>query len=106
MTKSDETPFDGLPYGERKRRYEEKKRRAEEIYESKIRHLITPEDEDKYVVVDALTGDYEIDANSATAGRKLRNRQPEAVIHTIHRHKTYVGRWVTPRIRRVDQATG
>ena len=70
--------------------YEEQKRRGEEIYNAEIRHLVGPEDEDKYVMVDVLTGDYEIHENSATAGRKLHERRPDAVIHTMHRHKTDV----------------
>ena len=97
MTMRNEVPFGELPYEEQERRYEEKKRRAEEIYESRIRHLIGPEDEDKYVVIDSLTGDYEIHENSATAGRKLRVRRADAVIHTMRRHKTYVGYWHFPR---------
>ena len=72
--------------------YEEQKRRGEEIYEAQIRHLVGPEDEDKYVMVDVLTGDYEIHANPAIAGSKLRERRPDAVIHGIRRHVTYVGR--------------
>ena len=92
MTTRDEVPFDELPHEDQQRRYEEKKRRAEEIYESKIRHLIGPEDEDKYVKIDVISGDYEIHNNQATAGRKLRTRRPDAVIHTMNRHKTYVVR--------------
>ena len=70
--------------------YEEKKRLGEAIYNDQIRHLIGPDDEDKHVKIDVLTGDYEIHENSATAGRKLRTRRPDAVIHTMHRHKTHV----------------
>ena len=70
--------------------YEEQKRRGEAIYDAKIRRLIGPEDEDKHVKIDVLTGDYEIHENSATAGRKLRERRPDAVIHGMRRHKTRV----------------
>ena len=34
---------------------------------------------------------------SAIAGRILRERRPDAVIHTIHRRRTYVGRLRSPR---------
>ena len=61
MTKRDELPEEG-----KKLRYQEKKRLAEEIYETRIRHLIGPEDEDKYVKIDVTTGDYEIHENSAS----------------------------------------
>ena len=70
--------------------YEEQKRRGEAIYNAQIRHLIGPEDEGKYVVVDVLTGDYEIHENSGTAGFRLHERRPDAVIHTMRRHKTDV----------------
>ena len=77
--------------------YEEQKKRGEAIYDAKIRHLISEADEDKCVNIDVLSGDYEINENSATAGRILRERRPDAVIHTIHRHRTYVGRLRSPR---------
>jgi hypothetical protein len=94
------TACDKIPDKQQKLRYDEKKRLAEEIYEARIRHLIAPEDEDKYVKIDVLTGEYEIHENSATAGRKLRTRCPNAVIHTMHRHKTHVIRLRGP-IRQV-----
>ena len=99
-----ETPFSELPYEEQKRLYEEQKRRGEAIYEAKIRHLIGPEDVDKWVSIDTLTGDYEIHENSATAGRRLRKRRPDAVIHTMRRHKTYVGHWHSARLFRKEKA--
>ena len=68
MTTDDKIQYDALSEEEKMRWYEEKKRKAEEIYEAEIRHLIGPEDEDKYVKIDVLTGDYEIHENSATAG--------------------------------------
>ena len=78
--------------------YEEQKRRGEEIYAAQIRHLVGPEDEGKYVMVDVLTGDYEIHENPAIAGIKLRERRPDAVIHGIRRHVTYVGRMPSMRL--------
>ena len=77
--------------------YEEQKRRGQAIYDAQIRQLIAPEDEGKYVLVDVLTGDYEIDERSVEARVRLRKRRPEAVIHTMRRHKTYVGRAISPR---------
>lgn len=86
--------------------YEEQKRRGEAIYGSQIRHRIAPEDEGKFVLVDVLTGDYEIAERSVEARVKLRQRRPEAVIHTMRRHKTYVGRIRSPRrIVRKSQET-
>ena len=77
--------------------YEEQKRRGQAIYDAQIRHLIDPEDAGKFVLVDVLTGDYEIADRSVEARVKLRQRRPEAVIHTMRRHKTYVGRILSPR---------
>lgn len=77
--------------------YEEQKKRGEEIYNAQIRHLISDDEADKYVNIDVISGDYEMHENSATAGRILRERRPDAVIHTIHRHKSYIGRLRTPR---------
>lgn len=78
------------------KRYEEVKRQAHEIYEAQIRPRLAPGDEDRYVKIDVLSGDYEIGDNSATTRRKLKERRPDAVIHTMHRHQSYVGRLRTP----------
>ena len=86
--------------------YEEQKRLGQEIYDVRIRHLIAPEDESKFVLVDVLTGDYEIADRSVEARVKLRQRRPEAVIHTMRRHKTYAVRLRSPRrIVRKGKAT-
>ena len=77
--------------------YEEQKRRGEAIYEAKIRPLISPDDERKFVLVDVTSGDYEIAERSAEARVKLRKRRPGAVIHTMRRHKTYVVYLRSPR---------
>lgn len=77
--------------------YEEQKKRGEEIYNAQIRHLISEADAAKWVMVDVLSGDYEINENSATAGRILRERRPDAVIHGMRNHETYVGRLRSPR---------
>ncbi len=77
--------------------YEEQKRRGEAIYEDKIRPQIGPEDDLKFVLVDVISGDYEIAERSAEARVKLRKRQPAAVIHTMRRHETYVVRLRSPR---------
>ncbi len=89
-----------MPYGEQKRR-------GEDIYDAQIRHRIAPEDEGKFVLVDVLTGDYEIADRSVEARINLRKRRPEAVIHTMRRHETYVVRLRSPRrIVRKDGVTG
>ena len=77
--------------------YEEQRRRGEEIYNAQIRHLISDADIGKFVMVDVLSGDYEIDESSTKAGLTLRERRPDAVIHGIRNHETYVGRLRSPR---------
>ncbi len=84
------TTHDKIPYAEQKRR-------GQAIYDAQIRHLISPDDADKFVKIDILTGDYEIHENPATAGRKLRERRSDAVIHTIHRGQSDVVRLRSPR---------
>ena len=76
---------------------EERERRALEIYDAQIRHLIGPEDEAKFVKIDVLTGDYEISDNPAIAGRILRTRRPGSVIHTIQGHQTRIIKLRSPR---------
>lgn len=57
--------------------------RGEAIYREKIRHLVEPQEHGKFVVIDIETGDYELDANDATATLRLQQRQSEAVIYGL-----------------------
>ncbi|MDE2785884.1 MAG: hypothetical protein OXL37_04405 [Chloroflexota bacterium] len=85
--------------------YAEQERRAHVIYEAKIRPKMTPSDEDKYVLIDILTGDYEIGENEAVLTRLLRERRPEAVMHCIHRHQSRFGRVRSPhRLRKTEES--
>ena len=77
--------------------FEERERRAQAIYDSSIRHLIGPDDTRKFVKIDVLSGDYEIGENSATAGRKLRERRPGSVITTFQNHCPRVIKIRSPR---------
>ena len=84
--------------------YEEQQRRAHVIYNARIRPKMTPSDEDKYVLIDILTGDYEIGENEAVLTRLLRERRPEAVMHCIHRHQSRSGRVRSPRrLRKTEE---
>ena len=85
--------------------YAEQERRAHVIYETRIRPKMTPSDEDKYVLIDILTGDYEIGENEAVLTRLLRERRPEAVMHCIHRHQSRFGRVRSPRrLRKTEES--
>ena len=83
----------------------EKQRRAQKIYDVKIRPLLAPADEDKYVMIDILTGDYEIGENRAVLIQTLRERRPDAVIalHPSHINPT-ARRIRSPRaVRKTDR---
>lgn len=77
--------------------YAEQKRRGEAIYDAQIRHRIAPVDSDKFVLIDVLSGDYEIDGRSAPARIRLRARRPNAVIHTMQNHHSRVIKLRNPR---------
>ena len=67
--------------------YEEQARRGQEIYDSQIRGLLAADDVDKFVMIDVLTGDYEMGLNRAETALRLLERRSGAVIHAIRRHR-------------------
>ena len=77
--------------------YEEQKRRGEAIYDAQIRHRLAPADSAKSVLIDVISGDYEVDDRAARAIIRLRERRPDAVMHEMRNHRTYVGRLRSPR---------
>ena len=77
--------------------YAEQQQRAHVIYDARIRPALTPADAHKYVMIDILTGDYEIGENEAALTRLLRERRPDAVMHCIHHHQSRSGRVRGPR---------
>ena len=78
--------------------YEEVKRLAHEIYAAKIRPRLAPGDERRYVKIDVRSGDYEIGDNSAETRIKLRERRPDAVIHTIRNHESWMVYLRSPKL--------
>ena len=90
-TRTEQTPTnESIPYPE-------KQREAHAIYAAKIRPLLAPGDEDRYVMIDIVSGDYEMGENRATLIGILRERRPDAVMHCIHRHQSYSERIRGPR---------
>ena len=77
--------------------YAEQQQRGEAIYNAQIRPHITPEDAAKSVLVDVISGDYEVDDRAARGIIRLIQRRPDAIIHEIRNHKTHVGRLLGPR---------
>jgi hypothetical protein len=58
-----------------KRDPEETKRIGNEIFERRVKPLLKPEDDGKYVAIDLATEEYEIDHNEWKAISRLRTRQ-------------------------------
>ena len=53
--------------------------RGEEIYQEQIKPLLEPQEKGKFVVIDILSGDYEIHKEHVTASKRLRERRPDSV---------------------------
>jgi hypothetical protein len=64
----------------RQRRYpkEEFAQRGKELYERDIRRQVEAGNKGKFVAIDIETGDWEMDADRAAAGDRLRRRLPDA----------------------------
>ena len=63
-----------------KRSSEEVAKLGEEIYERRVRPTLTPEDHGKYVAIDIVSGEYEVDSDDYTAVMRLRGRIPGAEV--------------------------
>ena len=51
------------------------------IRQSKITHLVEPQENGKFIVIDVESGDYEIDGEDVVASSRLRERRPNAVTY-------------------------
>ena len=72
-----------MPTAEPRRSPEEVARLGMEIYERRVRPLLTPEDDGKYVAIDITTEEYEIDADDYSAIMRLSARQPGAEVWLV-----------------------
>jgi hypothetical protein len=61
-----------------KRNSEETARIGNEIFERRVKPLLKPEDDGKFVAIDIITGEYELDPDDYTAVMRLRGRIPTA----------------------------
>lgn len=61
-------------------RLEELARLGAEIFAARIRPVLRPEDDGKYVAIDVGTGDYELDPDDYAAVTRLRLRRPAAEV--------------------------
>lgn len=53
--------------------------RGKAWYEQSIRSQLQPDQKGKTLVIDVITGDYEVDDDQLTADDRLRQRHPDAV---------------------------
>ena len=52
---------------------------AREIYQEKIKTLVEPQEQGKFIVIDIASGDYEIDEEIVDAFDRLKARRPESI---------------------------
>ena len=53
--------------------------RGEQIYRERIKALVEPQENGKFIVIDIESGDYEIADKLGTASDRLRERLPDSV---------------------------
>lgn len=58
-------------------------RLGDEIYERDIRALVEPEHDGKFLVLDILSGDYEIGDDDYEANRRSKEKHPDGVRYLI-----------------------
>ena len=77
------------------RRYskEEFARRGDEVYERDVRPHLTAADDGKFVAVDIETGAYEVDEDQLAAGKRLRERLPDAQTWFVRVGSPYLHRF-------------
>jgi hypothetical protein len=69
-----------MPATEQQYSKDELDRMEREVYERAVKPRLRPEDDGKFVAVDALTGEFEVDESELPAIRRLRARVPAAEI--------------------------
>lgn len=52
-----------------------------EIYRREIRPKVMPQHKGKFLILDILSGDYEVDEDDSTAEEVLRARRPDGVFY-------------------------
>ena len=72
--------------------------KGKEIYETKIKPLVDPQEKGKFLVLDINTEDYAIGSDLGYTTKELRDRRPDAVIHTVRIGYPAVYRLLSPRI--------
>ena len=53
--------------------------RGEQIYAERIKALVEPQENGRFIVIDIESGDYEVADEGMDASRRLRERRPDSV---------------------------
>ena len=61
-----------------RRSLEELVRLGQKVFDRRVRPALRPEDDGKFVAIDVVTGDHEIDEDDYAAVMRLRARRPSA----------------------------
>ena len=56
---------------------------GEKIYRERIKSQLPPSEKGKFVIIDVVSGDYEIAEEILTASDRLRKRRPDAVSYGV-----------------------
>src|SRR5438094_8107836 len=88
-----------MPTTEPHRTPEELARLGAEVFDRRVRRALRPEDDGKFVAVDVVTGEYEVDADDYAAVARLRARVPTAGLRLAR-----AGSPTTYRTRRAGSA--
>jgi len=57
--------------------------RGTRIYEERLRHILEPQHNGKYVVIDVVTGEYELDEDHLAASDRAAEKKPGASLYAI-----------------------
>ncbi len=69
-----------MPTAEPRRSPEDLARLGAEVFDRRVRPVLRPEDDGKFVAVDIGTGDHELDEDDYSAVTRLRTRRPSAEV--------------------------
>ena len=58
-------------------------KRGKVLYETKIKHLVDPQENGKFLVLDITTEEYVVGRDLGYTTRELLDRHPDAVLHTV-----------------------
>jgi hypothetical protein len=67
-----------MPASGPQRSPDELARLGSEVFDRQVRPVLKPEDDGKFIAIDVVTGDYEINEDDYTAVSRLRTRKPTA----------------------------